>query len=54
MDEPKLLETLKIIVETLDKIVDELDQNLGPQAVDTIKEPIAKAHRLLTELIDNL
>jgi hypothetical protein len=50
MDEHKLLDTIAIIVETLDRIVGELDANLGPQAIDTIKEPIAEAHRMVAEL----
>ena len=39
MDEHKLLDALQVIVETLDAIVAELDANLGPQSVDTIKGP---------------
>ena len=50
MNNQKLVDTLAIIVETLDKIVGELDANLGRQAVDTVKEPLAKAHEMVEEL----
>jgi hypothetical protein len=50
MDQHKLLDTLQIIAETLDAIVDELDANLGPQSVDAIKGPIAKTHEMIAEL----
>jgi hypothetical protein len=50
MDEQKLLDALAAIVETLDKIVAELDANLGPQAIDTIQGPIARVHETLAEL----
>jgi hypothetical protein len=50
MDEKKLAEALATIVETLDKIAGELEANLGRQATDTIKEPLAKAHEIVAEL----
>ena len=50
MDDKKLVDTLAVFVETLDKIVGELDANLGRQAVDTVKEPLAKAHEMVEEL----
>jgi hypothetical protein len=50
MKERELVDALTAIIETLDKIVGELNANLGREAVDTIKEPLAKAHEAVADL----